>query len=86
MRKVKDVQDSFQVQRQKRITYILNYVEKEKEIELYRLLAIMSVQLGMRKETVNGYLEDLDTVGMIEIDENNVVKFKGKEINNVSKR
>jgi len=86
LRKVKDVQDSFQVQRQKRITYILNYVEKEKEIELYRLLAIMSVQLGMRKETVNGYLEDLDTVGMIEIDENNVVKFKGKEINNVSKR
>jgi len=86
LKKGRDIQDSFQVQRQKRITHILHYIEKEKEIELYRLLAIMSVELGMRKETVHGYLEDLDTVGMIEIDENNLVKFKGREINNVSKR
>lgn len=59
--------DKFQIDRRERIKWIGEILREKKEIGLKIFMASMSVELGIRRKTVKEYLDDLATIGKIEI-------------------
>jgi len=85
-RKLSGADDSFQRQRKKRMNITLNELEQAKDIERSRFIDKLSWERGWRRDTISEYVDIFENLGFIEIDENDVIHFKGREINNVSKR
>lgn len=75
----KDMQDEWQIKKQKRIQYILEELEKQNDVDREYLKSSLSVHYGFHKPTVDEYLKDLQRLGIIEVDKNNVIHYKGEK-------
>lgn len=60
-----DILDPLQQKKKKRLEVVMNFLKKEKEIELKEFCGLFCVRLGTHRRTLLGYLEELLDAGII---------------------
>jgi predicted transcriptional regulator len=60
-----DILDPLQEKKKKRLEVVMNFLEKEKEIELKEFCGLFCIKFGIHRQTLLGYLEELQDAGII---------------------
>lgn len=70
--------DPWQLKRKHRIAFIMKLLESLKEVDVNKFLGLMSTEHGIRRKTLEEYLQDLQDYGVIEVGDGKI-KWVGKK-------
>lgn len=70
--------DPWQVKRRARIAFIMKLLKSLKEVDVNTFLGRISTEYGIRRKTLEEYLQDLQDYGIIEVGDGKI-KWVGKK-------
>ena len=70
---IEELLDPLQVKKMKRLRVIMDMLETEKEIEVKEFCGLFCIKFGIHRQTLLGYLEELEDAGLILINDGKII-------------